>query len=151
MVTNFQFENPGDRKSTRLNSSHVENSYAVFCLKKKNPSAWCELDHIRHVGGLAAGEDVGLDTALAEGPTQLADVHVHPARLPAAERRERTGVGAQNRHSQRHRLTILVALCTTQAGHAGFPRGRDRWLQLDFRIPARLSPRPRQGYEQQLA
>src|SRR5204862_1039303 len=25
-----------DRKSTRLNSSHVENSYAVFCLKKKN-------------------------------------------------------------------------------------------------------------------
>src|SRR5439155_25380903 len=25
----------GDRKSTRLNSSHVANSYAVFCLKKK--------------------------------------------------------------------------------------------------------------------
>src|SRR5690625_5386146 len=24
-----------DRKSTRLNSSHVANSYAVFCLKKK--------------------------------------------------------------------------------------------------------------------
>src|SRR5690349_23271282 len=27
---------PADRKSTRLNSSHVEISYAVFCLKKKN-------------------------------------------------------------------------------------------------------------------
>src|SRR5207249_7327221 len=27
---------PGDRKSTRLNSSHVSISYAVFCLKKKN-------------------------------------------------------------------------------------------------------------------
>src|SRR5699024_12827373 len=26
----------GDRKSTRLNSSHVSSSYAVFCLKKKN-------------------------------------------------------------------------------------------------------------------
>src|SRR5690606_42046458 len=26
----------GDRKSTRLNSSHVKISYAVFCLKKKN-------------------------------------------------------------------------------------------------------------------
>src|SRR5690625_6222044 len=26
---------PKDRKSTRLNSSHVANSYAVFCLKKK--------------------------------------------------------------------------------------------------------------------
>src|SRR5690606_12304449 len=28
----------GDRKSTRLNSSHVKISYAVFCLKKKNTS-----------------------------------------------------------------------------------------------------------------
>src|SRR3712207_8211567 len=27
---------PGDRKSTRLNSSHANISYAVFCLKKKN-------------------------------------------------------------------------------------------------------------------
>src|SRR5699024_11790277 len=27
---------PQDRKSTRLNSSHVSISYAVFCLKKKN-------------------------------------------------------------------------------------------------------------------
>src|SRR5206468_8484571 len=28
-------ERPGDRKSTRLNSSHDQISYAVFCLKKK--------------------------------------------------------------------------------------------------------------------
>src|SRR5436309_9394855 len=28
-----------DRKSTRLNSSHVKISYAVFCLKKKKPNA----------------------------------------------------------------------------------------------------------------
>src|SRR5439155_26462702 len=28
----------GDRKSTRLNSSHVAISYAVFCLKKKQSS-----------------------------------------------------------------------------------------------------------------
>src|SRR5207253_10998938 len=27
----------GDRKSTRLNSSHVATSYAVFCVKKKKP------------------------------------------------------------------------------------------------------------------
>src|SRR5436305_9737910 len=35
-----------DRKSTRLNSSHVRISYAVFCLKKKifHPSA----DYLRH-------------------------------------------------------------------------------------------------------
>src|SRR5215471_5280349 len=32
-----------DRKSTRLNSSHVEISYAVFCLKKKKqPRLRCE-------------------------------------------------------------------------------------------------------------
>src|SRR5690606_40765571 len=29
-------EQAQDRKSTRLNSSHVKKSYAVFCLKKKN-------------------------------------------------------------------------------------------------------------------
>src|SRR2546430_13062167 len=29
----------GDRKSTRLNSSHSQISYAVFCLKKKNPDS----------------------------------------------------------------------------------------------------------------
>src|SRR6266540_1842540 len=29
----------GDRKSTRLNSSHITRSYAVFCLKKNSKSA----------------------------------------------------------------------------------------------------------------
>src|SRR5256885_9919502 len=29
-------DSPRDRKSTRLNSSHLVISYAVFCLKKKN-------------------------------------------------------------------------------------------------------------------
>src|SRR5690606_40630197 len=33
-----------DRKSTRLNSSHVKTSYAVFCLKN-------ETDHVPHIGG----------------------------------------------------------------------------------------------------
>src|SRR3712207_7471457 len=28
-----------DRKSTRLNSSHANISYAVFCLKKKDPTS----------------------------------------------------------------------------------------------------------------
>src|SRR3712207_7440956 len=32
-----------DRKSTRLNSSHANISYAVFCLKKKNN------DHLLHI------------------------------------------------------------------------------------------------------
>src|SRR3989442_10069166 len=32
----------GDRKSTRLNSSHVRISYAVFCLKKKKKKRLCD-------------------------------------------------------------------------------------------------------------
>src|SRR5205814_7921713 len=32
----FGHEKTKDRKSTRLNSSHLGISYAVFCLKKKN-------------------------------------------------------------------------------------------------------------------
>src|SRR5438270_3542334 len=42
-----------DRKSTRLNSSHSQISYAVFCLKKKTAQeARAELDR----PGLAGGE-----------------------------------------------------------------------------------------------
>src|SRR5258707_3010268 len=46
--------NPQDRKSTRLNSSHANISYAVFCLKKKKT-------HRRGVGdrGLAEPLDAG--------------------------------------------------------------------------------------------
>src|SRR3712207_7981791 len=35
---------PIDRKSTRLNSSHANISYAVFCLKKKKHSLHINLD-----------------------------------------------------------------------------------------------------------
>src|SRR5690606_40807515 len=34
-ITKLARPEGGDRKSTRLNSSHVKISYAVFCLKKK--------------------------------------------------------------------------------------------------------------------
>src|SRR2546427_2259837 len=37
-----------DRKSTRLNSSHSQISYAVFCLKKKN--IWKLTDSILNAG-----------------------------------------------------------------------------------------------------
>src|SRR5436305_3670856 len=39
-----------DRKSTRLNSSHVRISYAVFCLKKKNliRDDWCNMWQLYH-------------------------------------------------------------------------------------------------------
>src|SRR3712207_8543439 len=35
LVPPQQLTHPADRKSTRLNSSHANISYAVFCLKKK--------------------------------------------------------------------------------------------------------------------
>src|SRR5256885_5143349 len=33
-----------DRKSTRLNSSHLVISYAVFCLKKKNENPYLQVE-----------------------------------------------------------------------------------------------------------
>src|SRR5438067_6203445 len=36
-----------DRKSTRLNSSHVSISYAVFCLKKKKKTTLQKVQHYR--------------------------------------------------------------------------------------------------------
>src|SRR2546430_12692492 len=39
---------PLDRKSTRLNSSHSQISYAVFCLKKQNNKNLILLDRSNH-------------------------------------------------------------------------------------------------------
>src|SRR2546430_5034176 len=52
-----------DRKSTRLNSSHIQISYAVFCLKKKQD--------LTFVDGAEAE-----DYARAHGGTSLAPRHV---------------------------------------------------------------------------
>src|SRR2546429_7080252 len=40
--TGWEVYPKGDRKSTRLNSSHGYISYAVFCLKKKKKSISCK-------------------------------------------------------------------------------------------------------------
>src|SRR6266853_3806435 len=41
-----QIAEPADRKSTRLNSCHSQNSYAVFCLKKKkNNRTYIQLEY----------------------------------------------------------------------------------------------------------
>src|SRR5437879_11633773 len=47
----------GDRKSTRLNSSHRCISYAVFCLKKKN-SALLGRDEVGRAGELGDHDDL---------------------------------------------------------------------------------------------
>src|SRR5574340_1304490 len=41
----------GDRKSTRLNSSHQKISYAVFCLKKKKRGEWMRGEEEEARGG----------------------------------------------------------------------------------------------------
>src|SRR2546422_6078320 len=45
----------GDRKSTRLNSSHGYISYAVFCLKKKKRTQRCE--HSAHLAPHSASAE----------------------------------------------------------------------------------------------
>src|SRR5256886_7691668 len=45
----------GDRKSTRLNSSHSQISYAVFCLKKKQSMGWTSRP-VPTMGGWSAAE-----------------------------------------------------------------------------------------------
>src|SRR5256885_10124881 len=51
-----------DRKSTRLNSSHLVISYAVFCLKKKN------VLHDGHAVGVSGHDDVRHVTVDEERP-----------------------------------------------------------------------------------
>src|SRR5690554_7429243 len=46
LVLSLVFAITGDRKSTRLNSSHVRISYAVFCLKKKKKNNTISSKHI---------------------------------------------------------------------------------------------------------
>src|SRR2546421_1468148 len=57
----------GDRKSTRLNSSHDQISYAVFCLKKKKKKHKLQLDDVLRSSNHQAAFQLGiiLDVALA--------------------------------------------------------------------------------------
>src|SRR5690554_1430142 len=59
-------ESKGDRKSTRLNSSHVRISYAVFCLKKKTRAGVRGLDQAaEHLAAELGHDDRGLVRPLA--------------------------------------------------------------------------------------
>src|SRR6202040_2733726 len=92
-----------DRKSTRLNSSHVEISYAVFCLKKKIFRSLCNrlLKRIFNrfqISGICIQAHVEIievfllvfffnDTA----PTEIFPLSLHDA-LPILSTRPRSGV-----------------------------------------------------------
>src|SRR2546427_5715394 len=64
---------PADRKSTRLNSSHSQISYAVFCLKKKK-ERYLSLHGLE--GRLARHQVEGLSVAY----TLATPLHQEPAR-----------------------------------------------------------------------
>src|SRR5579872_7561192 len=59
-----------DRKSTRLNSSHVRTSYAVFCLKKKNKRERRER-HILRQKDVELRQLVGIDVRAVRRERQL--------------------------------------------------------------------------------
>src|SRR5204862_1234255 len=75
-----------DRKSTRLNSSHVESSYAVFCLKKKTRP---------RVVGVCGSSEMGAHL-LYRGqnhPELLALSHLHVP-VPASESQNGAAIGS---------------------------------------------------------
>src|SRR5258708_18561159 len=67
----------GDRKSTRLNSSHQIISYAVFCLKKKRHILLTLLEHICTEGYLRLFLDEGEAMAMLLRPLVL-QIHEQP-------------------------------------------------------------------------
>src|SRR5437870_8654445 len=78
-----------DRKSTRLNSSHVAISYAVFCLKKKKK---IETEHTVELGRLRRHHDEGKGCRGRVGAEALADLQpVHLRQQPAKHAQSRQG------------------------------------------------------------
>src|SRR5256885_6842864 len=81
-----------DRKSTRLNSSHLAISYAVFCLKKKNAhhglfvELWA-LSQVRRPAEVVEGKDIG--SALVRRPNDLGRLDLGETQL--VQRRPQSG------------------------------------------------------------
>src|SRR2546430_2999568 len=77
-----------DRKSTRLNSSHSQISYAVFCLKKKNLLIIAHTDAIAPegyaaaIGRAAAYREAGADVTFVEAHTSMEEIADITHRLP---------------------------------------------------------------------
>src|SRR5256885_4380733 len=100
--TGFPRRARGDRKSTRLNSSHLVISYAVFCLKKKTRAPLGEVAVAGSRAALHRGRLEGVLGASGARPgAALRDVAVagggpalHAARLEAIGRAEGARPGA---------------------------------------------------------
>src|SRR5258707_8070784 len=87
------FDTLRDRKSTRLNSSHANISYAVFCLKKKTQLSESRR-HLRHPGLSWPGRPPPLSYArpqLRPRPPPVAPLPCAPTQRPPASRGRRRG------------------------------------------------------------
>src|SRR5256885_12094733 len=62
-------ESPTDRKSTRLNSSHLVISYAVFCLKKKKNAYIIDIGSTNITLNATGGGLLSASTHLSHGAT----------------------------------------------------------------------------------
>src|SRR2546430_6447658 len=69
MQLNSKRHGATDRKSTRLNSSHSQISYAVFCLKKKNAGEIIEADAVAEIENPVCGDIVRLTLRVTAGCT----------------------------------------------------------------------------------
>src|SRR5204863_3172508 len=74
-----------DRKSTRLNSSHVEISYAVFCLKKKKRAERALRESEEKFRALFEGSSQGV---VLHDENQLLEVNPAAVRIMGRQSRE---------------------------------------------------------------
>src|SRR5436309_1889105 len=112
----FRAHTPEDRKSTRLNSSHVKISYAVFCLKKKKKK--------QHKDARSARSRPPFPAFFffhAPAPTELYTLSLHDA-LPISP-------GARRAHRRECRHAVRLA------GNVGHD-GTSCWRRLDDRVRA---------------
>src|SRR5438132_5707952 len=71
----------GDRKSTRLNSSHTVISYAVFCLKKKNAKVLQHLEKASWGELNSQGSSAGVDSKAGQIDESKKQISSNPNRL----------------------------------------------------------------------
>src|SRR5256886_11059128 len=74
-----------DRKSTRLNSSHSQIPYAVFCLKKKNTNTECfrsiKIESAYSMNTPWESRTISEDDLSSSGPNQMESTHIPTAEL----------------------------------------------------------------------
>src|SRR5690242_21579324 len=81
-----------DRKSTRLNSSHMSISYAVFCLKKKNNNTKI-LSVARNLGNEGRSLTILSKDRPIRGQASAGGVQAEEARADVAVQSGRTSIG----------------------------------------------------------